>query len=632
MSKDELPLEEFKRSNAAAFRAIGRRPEMEVAYGSEPAHMTGDRARLPYPSRDLPLEEVARARGEADQLAVRLRHHDASIHMQRMPKGDVAPAIFDALETARIEAVGGRNMSGLRNNMAAALEQRYQRLGYHRINERTDTVLPEVVRLLVREKLTGAEIPYSASNPVELWRPLLQDKIAADLDQLQSVIDDQNAYATLARQLIQDMDIDIGSEDPGDQGDGGDDGENQEMLDNQVQGEDDQEQGGDQQSDAQSGEMESGEGQDGDEMDASDMLDEDMAGEMMPAEGSEEAGDMGKRQRPEHDLSNVAREDFYHVFTQGFDEVIKAEDLCDTDELLRLRQMLDQQLSHLQNIIGKLANRLQRRLMAQQTRGWDFDLEEGLLDTGRLSRVVTNPMHPLSFKEEQETDFRDTVVTLLIDNSGSMRGRPISIAAMSADILARTLERCGVKVEILGFTTKAWKGGQAREQWVADGKPANPGRLNDLRHIIYKGADEPYRRSKKSLGLMLREGLLKENIDGEALLWAHNRLIGRTEDRRILMVISDGAPVDDSTLSVNPGNYLERHLRDVIDYIETKSPVQLVAIGIGHDVTRYYKRAVTIIDVEQLGGTMMEQLADLFDDEKDKPAGRRKSRAQGYGR
>ncbi|MBE9558907.1 MAG: cobaltochelatase subunit CobT, partial [Proteobacteria bacterium] len=264
---------------------------------------------------------------------------------------------------------------------------------------------------------------------------------------------------------------------------------------------------------------------------------------------------------------------------------------------------------------GKLANRLQRRLLAKQTRSWDFNLEEGMLDTARLDRIITNPLTPLSFKQENDTDFRDTVVSLLLDNSGSMRGRPIAIAAMSADILARTLERCGVKVEILGFTTRAWKGGQAREQWIADGKPGNPGRLNDLRHIIYKTADAPLRRARKNLGLMLREGLLKENIDGEALMWAHNRLIARTEQRRILMVISDGAPVDDSTLSVNSGNYLERHLRDVIDYIETRSPVELVAIGIGHDVTRYYHRAVTIMDVEQLGGTMMEKLTELFDED-----------------
>jgi cobaltochelatase CobT len=316
----------------------------------------------------------------------------------------------------------------------------------------------------------------------------------------------------------------------------------------------------------------------------------------------------------------------YTAYITAFDEIVAAEDLCDAEELSRLRAQLDQQLSHLQGVVARLANRLQRRLLAKQTRSWDFDLEEGILDAARLSRVVLDPFHPLSFKQERETDFRDTVVGLLIDNSGSMRGRPITVAAMSADILARTLERCGVKVEILGFTTRAWKGGNAREKWVAQGKPPNPGRLNDLRHIVYKSADAPWRRSRKNLGLMLREGLLKENIDGEALLWAHSRLIARTEQRRILMVISDGAPVDDATLSANPGNYLARHLRDVIEWIETRSPVELTAIGIGHDVTRYYRRAVTIVDAEELGGTLIGNLSDLFEEEQaraPRQAGRR---------
>jgi cobaltochelatase CobT len=317
--------------------------------------------------------------------------------------------------------------------------------------------------------------------------------------------------------------------------------------------------------------------------------------------------------RPNRPLSDLPPQFDYRAYTSQFDEVIAARELCDDEELTRLRAYLDQQLVHLQGAVTKLANRLQRRLMAQQNRSWDFDQEEGLLDAARLARVVVNPAHSLSYKIERDTDFRDTVVSLLIDNSGSMRGRPISIAAISADILARTLERCGVKTEILGFTTRAWKGGQSREHWLAGGRPGHPGRLNDLRHIIYKKADEPWRHARKSLGLMMREGLLKENIDGEALLWAHQRLIGRTEERKVLMVISDGAPVDDSTLSVNSGTYLERHLRQVIGWIEARSPVELVAIGIGHDVTRYYQRAVTIMDAEQLGGTMVEQLASLFD-------------------
>jgi cobaltochelatase CobT len=336
--------------------------------------------------------------------------------------------------------------------------------------------------------------------------------------------------------------------------------------------------------------------------------------------GEEQPGRPSKRHEP--DFNRGRNEPAYRAFTTQFDEVIDAAELCDADELTRLRHMLDQQLSHLQAVVAKLANRLQRRLLAKQNRSWNFNLEEGLLDAARLPRVIVNPELPLSYKQESDTEFRDTVVSLLIDNSGSMRGRPITVAAMTGDILARTLERCGVKVEILGFTTRMWKGGQSREHWIAGGKPSNPGRLNDLRHIVYKSADAPWRRARKNLGLMLREGILKENIDGEALLWAHNRLIGRPEQRKIMMVISDGAPVDDSTLSVNPGNYLEHHLRQVIDWIELRSPVELIAIGIGHDVTRYYRRAVTLVDVEQLGGTVLEQLAALFEEDS-APAQRR---------
>ncbi len=530
--------------------------------------------------------------------------------------------LFDALETARVEAMGSKDRSGLQANLAAALDQKYRRMGFHRIEERTESTMPEVVRLLAREYMTGEAPPPSAQRVVDLWRDHIGPKIEGSLETLAPLMKDQRAYGEAARKLIRAMDIDIGREDPSDSSDDGDSQDDQEETDNQTQGQN-EDQGGDDNAAQTEGASDSamGEGQDDDQGDAAD---EDMAGEMMEAPGAEEPGDSGKRWRPENDLSNVPKEKFYKAYAESFDEVVGAEDLCDPEELTRLRSMLDQQLTHLQGIIGKLANRLQRRLMAQQQRSWEFDLEEGLLDTARIDRVVTNPAHPLSFMREKEMNFRDTVVSLLIDNSGSMRGRPISIAAMSADILARTLERCGVRVEILGFTTRAWKGGQSRERWLADGKPANPGRLNDLRHIVYKQADMPYRRARRNLGLMLREGLLKENIDGEALIWAHQRLLARTEERRILMVISDGAPVDDSTLSVNPGNYLERHLRDVIDQIETRSPVQLVAIGIGHDVTRYYRRAVTIIDVDQLGGTMMEQLADLFEDESQLPRGRRK--------
>ena len=609
MAEQDSPVEIFKRANAAAFRAISGHPDADLTYGTDSAKgAEGPRVRVPLPSRELPVEEAACVRGEADAAALKLRLHDAALHARRRPTGDVAPVLYDALEQARVEALGARKMTGVAENLSAALEERYRREGFGVIEDTTEATMPEVVRLMARQALTNAPPPPSARKAWEQWQPLLSAKVKRALINLERHAHDQAAYCEAVRQLIADMDIDLGD------------------VDQAEGGEESDEQGGDDQEDGPETASEDIEGTGKLEQAISDSLAADTGdmdlqesgeageGEAMTAPGGETPGDPGMK-RQDGDLSNLPKEPFYKVYTEAFDEVTEAEQLCDPEELTRLRHMLDQQLVHLQGLIGKLANRLQRRLLAKQTRSWDFNLEEGMLDTARLDRIVTNPLTPLSFKQENDTEFRDTIVTLLLDNSGSMRGRPIAIAAMSADILARTLERCGVKVEILGFTTRAWKGGQAREQWIADGKPANPGRLNDLRHIVYKTADAPLRRARKNLGLMLREGLLKENIDGEALMWAHNRLIARAEQRRILMVISDGAPVDDSTLSVNAGNYLERHLRDVIDYIETRSPVELVAIGIGHDVTRYYRRAVTIMDVEQLGGAMMEKLTDLFDED-----------------
>ncbi len=609
MAEQDTPVEIFKRANAAAFRAISGHDDADLTYGTDSAKgAEGPRVRVPLPSRELPAAEAAYVRGEADAAALKLRLHNPSLHARRRPTGDVAPVLYDALEQARVEALGARKMAGVAENLSAALEERYKREGFGVIDDTAEATMPEIVRLMARQALTGAPPPPAARKAWEQWQPLLSARVKQALADLDRHANDQAAYCEAVRQLITEMDIELGDDD---QTEGGEESD---------------EQGGDDQEDGSETASEDVEGQGKLEQAMSDSLaadtgdmdmqdsGEDGDGEAMTAPGGETPGDPGMK-RQEGDLSNLPKQPFYKLFTEAFDEVVEAEELCDPEELTRLRQMLDQQLSHLQGMIGKLANRLQRRLLAKQMRSWEFNLEEGMLDTARLDRIVTNPLTPLSFKQENDTDFRDTVVSLLLDNSGSMRGRPIAIAAMSADILARTLERCGVKVEILGFTTRAWKGGQAREQWIADGKPGNPGRLNDLRHIIYKTADAPLRRARKNLGLMLREGLLKENIDGEALMWAHNRLIARTEQRRILMVISDGAPVDDSTLSVNAGNYLERHLRDVIDYIETRSPVELVAIGIGHDVTRYYHRAVTIMDVEQLGGTMMEKLTELFDED-----------------
>jgi cobaltochelatase CobT len=602
MAQDYSPTENFKRATAATLRAIAERDDVTVGFGPEPTSASGARVRLPNPPRDLPADEAAQLRGAADSVALRLRYHDDAVHTRRVPSGPLARAVFDAVEQARVEALGSRRMAGVAANLEAMLNEQYRRQGFERIAERTESTMAEAVRLLTREALTRERPPPSARRVVDLWRPWLEGRIGKDFAELDRAIFDQDAYAQATRKLLQDLDIDFGEADESEETEEQQGGEESEG-ENQSEGEG-----------ATAGAQESSEGApaDGAAEDAQDAADAG-DGEMMPGSSDDDPGRPGRPgQLPRGRNDDTA---VYRAFSVAADEVIDAEQLCDADELARLRHLLDQQLAHLQSVISRLANRLQRRLMAKQTRAWEFDLDEGLLDAARLSRVVADPVLPLAYKRERETDFRDTVVTLLIDNSGSMRGRPITVAAMSADILARTLERCAVKVEILGFTTRAWKGGQSRERWIAAGKPPNPGRLNDLRHIVYKAADAPWRRARRSLGLMLREGILKENIDGEALIWAHERLRARPEQRRILMVISDGAPVDDSTLSVNPGNYLEKHLREVIHDIERLGEVELTAIGIGHDVTRYYRRAVTIVDAEQLGGVMLERLAELFDED-----------------
>ncbi|HWK45331.1 MAG TPA: cobaltochelatase subunit CobT [Stellaceae bacterium] len=620
MSEAETPLEVFKRSTAATLRAMAERDDITVAFAADAPGIAGTRARLPLPPRDLPADEAAQVRGTADAIALRLRHHDAALHARRMPASEAARAIFEAVEQARIEAIGSRSLPGVAQNLSATLAERYRRQGLDRVGERSDVTLPDAIRLLAREQMTGEPPPPAARRVVELWRPYLEARVGKELAELDRSMFDQEGYAKAARRMIKDLDLDLGETD-GESQDADDDGDGDNAADSDTENQAEQGSTAGPQGTPDAGEMDSAP-EDGEEG-----AGEEVDGEMQPGAGEDDDATRPGRPGQQKHAGDEADATTYRAFTTACDEVIEATELCDPDELTRLRHMLDQQLSNMQSIISKLANRLQRRLLAKQTRSWEFDLDDGMLDAARLSRIVTNPVFPLSYKREKETDFRDTVVTLLIDNSGSMRGRPITVAAMSADILARTLERCNVKVEILGFTTRAWKGGQSRERWIAAGKPPNPGRLNDLRHIVYKPADAPWRRARRNLGLMLREGILKENIDGEALLWAHARLIARTEQRRILMIISDGAPVDDSTLSVNTGNYLERHLREVIEMIERNSPVELVAIGIGHDVTRYYRRAVTIVDAEQLGGTVMEQLAALFDEDSRGSAPVRRRRA-----
>lgn len=605
-SRSDNPADPFKKALAEATKTIADAPDLTVSYSVDPPGMAGDTVRLPQVSRRMTRDEVLVARGTADSLALRRRHHDAGIGARYAPPGQMARDIYDAMEAARCEAVGARAMPGTLDNIDAKIAADAARRGYGQIRSQQDAPLAEAAGYLVRHLATGRPLPPDAQNVLELWRPFIEQQAGATLENLQEVLADQTAFARLARQVIRDLGYgDQLGEDPDQQ----DESSSEDTEEAQPEEEPQSEDGQDQSQEQEKGEDETQEDQP-DKQEAKVAMDD-----LADSDEGEET-DLPEAQAPDEPPPPAPHSEAdpdYRVYTTEFDEEIRAEDLAEPIELERLRAYLDQQLEPLKGAVGRLANKLQRRLQAQQNRSWEFDREEGILDAGRLARVVANPTTPLSFKVEKDTEFRDTVVTLLLDNSGSMRGRPISIAAICADVLARTLERCDVKVEILGFTTRAWKGGQSREKWLAEGRPQSPGRLNDLRHIIYKSADAPWRRARPNLGLMMKEGLLKENIDGEALEWAHRRMLARPEARKILMVISDGAPVDDSTLSVNPANYLEKHLRDVIAMVERRKAVELIAIGIGHDVTRYYQRAVTITDADQLAGAITEQLAALFD-------------------
>ncbi len=603
------PADPFKKALAEATKVLADDPDLTVSYSVDPPGQNADALRLPQVSRRMTRDEVLLARGTADGFALRHRFHDPKVNARYMPQGQMARDLYEAMEAARVEAVGARHMPGTAGNIDARIGAEARRKGYAQCKDASEAPLSVAAGYLIRHLATGRDLPEGAGNVMDLWRGFIEDNCGGTLDGLDDILGDQQAFARFARQMIADLGYgDQLGDDPDapdeDEEDGADTAEDQEEQPDST-GEDDSD---------QSEEMDaSPESSQEDQQDASQA--QVSLDEMADAELSEdsELPEGEAPLEPPAPLPVSEADPDYAVYSDADDEIIGAEDLAEPAELERLRSYLDQQLEPLKGAVSRLANKLQRRLQAQQNRSWEFDREEGILDAGRLARVVANPTTPLSFKVEKDTEFRDTVVTLLLDNSGSMRGRPISIAAICADVLARTLERCAVKVEILGFTTRAWKGGKAREAWLSEGRPAMPGRLNDLRHIVYKSADAPWRRTRENLGLMMKEGLLKENIDGEALEWAHRRIAARAESRKILMVISDGAPVDDSTLSVNPANYLEKHLRDVIAMVERKKLVELLAIGIGHDVTRYYDRAVTITDVEQLAGAMTEQLASLFD-------------------
>jgi len=607
MQDSHNPADPFKKALAEATKVLANDPELSVTFSVDPPGGSTDSIRLPQVSRKMTRQEVLLARGAADAMAMRHKYHNANTFNRYAPPGQMARDIYDAMETARCEAIGAKDMPGTASNIDAKIENEALRQGFADIKEANQAPLPTAAGYLIRHLATGRELPKDAANVMNLWRSFIEEQTDGNLANLDDNLADQTSFAKFTRQVIKDLGY-------GDQLGDDPDYEDEDLEDQAESEEDDQpDSSGDEDNNEEQDTDASPEQSQDDQQDAASAqvsLD-DMADSEMGEEAEMPDGESPLDPPAPQPISDADPD--YAVYKVDFDEEIRAEDLAEPQELERLRAYLDQQLEPLKGAVGRLANKLQRRLQAQQNRSWEFDLEEGTLDAGRLARVIANPTTPLSFKVEKDTEFRDTCVTLLLDNSGSMRGRPISIAAICADVLARTLERCSVKVEILGFTTRAWKGGQSREEWLAEGRPQNPGRLNDLRHIIYKSADAPWRRARPNLGLMMKEGILKENIDGEALEWAHRRMTARAEARKILMVISDGAPVDDSTLSVNPANYLEKHLRDVIAMVEKRRQVELLAIGIGHDVTRYYERAVTITDVEQLAGAMTEQLAGLFD-------------------
>jgi cobaltochelatase CobT len=615
MSEPIDPLETFKQATESTVRALSGHEDMVVSFGGAVAELSGNSLQLPSIPKNMDDKETRYIRGLADAAALRLRYHDEAVYRHYLPQHANAAAIYQALEDARIEALGTEAYAGVAANLEAVLKQDAKRNKLDQVTNIDDAPMSEAVRFLAREIFTARKTPKEAQKLTKIWQPWIEKQLGADgLNGLKNALHNQTAFAKLAHGIIEDLEMSSTPAIPPPAAAGDD------SHDKKGQGQ--KEPAAD---DAATDETPAQLSEQDDNGDAAEGQETELSGEF-DNEGQdalESGSDSKTANRPPPPTEFSLLHGDYTIYTTQFDEIVHAKDLCDEEELQKLRRILDKQLLKLQGVITRLANRLQRKLMAQQTRSWNFDLEEGILDSGRLSRIIANPYHPVTYKQESNTDFRDTVVTLLIDNSGSMRGRPITIAAMSTDILARTLERCGVKVEILGFTTRAWKGGSAREKWISEGKPPHAGRLNDLRHIIYKPADKPWRHTRANLGLMLREGLLKENIDGEALLWAYHRLMARREQRKILMVISDGAPVDDSTLAANQGNYLEEHLRRVIDWMETQTPVQLIAIGIGHDVTRYYRRAVTIVDAEELGGVITEKLAELFDEKPLKGARKR---------
>ena len=591
MLENEKLLEEFKKSISTTIKSIGKSDNIEINFVQENPSVINNVINITEPNIKLIQNKLNYYRAEADSMALEVRFHNKEIHKKYLSNNEITNEIFNSFEKSRLEAKGSLTFRGIKSNILEKHQYDLDRLQTQNNNEEK---LVEAFKYVSFAELTGEKLKGNYLAYKKIIKKKMGNKYDEFFDELKNNLSDQQNYANLLQNIL----TELGFYEHGERENKNDSVDQEDNSDNNDDNQNNQQQ-----------DQNSKEQVDYDSNESSEASQEHSS-----SEGEKDIGDDSIENEMDYFPKIESLDNFknYKFYTNEFDEVINANDLCDLKELERLRLSLDQQVFNFQPLIAKIANRLQRKLQAQQNRHWDFNLEEGYLDTSRLSRIITNPTNKLSFKKEKNIEFKDTIVTLLIDNSGSMRGRPITVAALCSDILTRTLERCLIKTEILGFTTKAWKGGESREKWINNKKPNNPGRLNDLRHIIYKSADAPWRRSKKNLGLLLREGILKENVDGEALEWAFNRLQIRKEKRRVLMVISDGAPVDDSTLSVNPGNYLEKNLRDTISRIENKSNIDLVAIGIGHDVSRYYKNAVTIMDVDQLGEVLLNELSNIF--------------------
>ena len=600
MDERELLKERFKSAISSAVKVISENFDLEIKFGN---NITSKKNSLTLPevANLRKLQDFVNLRAFADSEALKIKYTDKKIYIKNCPEGSVAKTLYAIAEKIRYEKIGSDKLRGVKNNITQCYENKFKNKKIEEIRTEADVPITEAFELYLRNHFFKIKQNDATKKVLSYWKDLFDKNLKQGLKELDNCIEDQNEFNQLAADLIGNLDFeDSNSKDREEKKDTLKDDSSSSDKSNEENdlSQKEQDQSGDSDLNVLESSLES--------FNESD--------DFSKKETREVSGDSSLLKKNQKNLLKQK----YKIFTSKYDEVKNAEELENDDEIIRLRKNLDQQLTNLQNLVAKLANKLQRQLLAKQNRSWEFDLEEGILDASKLSRVVVNPFHSLSYKMEKEIEFKDTIVTLLIDNSGSMRGRPISVAAICADILSRTLERCSVKVEILGFTTKNWKGGNSREKWNSENKPKNPGRLNDLRHIIYKSADKPWRQSKKNLGLMLKEGLLKENIDGEALLWAFKRIAARKEERKILMIISDGAPVDDSTLSVNSGDYLEKHLKQTVKWIEENTNIEILAVGIGHDVTRYYKKAIKITDVQELGDVMINQLTKLFSEKDNK--------------